>query len=353
MRVSMERTQRLSQAQISELSGIINSNTSSFAAGKKAQTILMLNGGAKPEAIAMLTGYSRRHTFELRRAYLTQGVAAIKDKPRKIRRLLTRKERAEILDTLKNKKPSDYDYDSDFWTTGILAFHIKQEYSVEFKSKTSIHLIFKEAKFSYHKPDKKYQRRNEEEVKQWCAEIKPILETAWKDPNVVILTEDEMILSTQTTIQKIWLPIGEYPKIDVATKRKNQSLYGFLDIKTGTEHAFKAAYQNMYITTDILKKLRKIYPGKNILLIWDQAGWHRGSVVQKYIESTKGTIKTIYFPAGAPDLNPQEHVWKAGRSNVTHNKFIEDLDKTTCQFVNFLNQTKFNYPLLDFSATLE
>ncbi len=171
----------------------------------------------------------------------------------------------------------------------------------------------------------------------------PIIEKAMHDTNTVILTEDEMILSTQTTYQKIWLPKGEFPKIDVATKRENRSIFGFLDIKTGTEYAFKTTRQNMYITKDILRKVEKLFPEKNILIIWDQAGWHRGSIVKEYIEKTGGKIKTIFFPAAAPDLNPQEHVWKFGRSNVTHNKFIENIDKATDQFVNFLNNTKFDY----------
>lgn len=313
----------------------------------------MLNGGIKIEEILMLTGYSRRHAFALRKAYLTQGIEAIKDKSRKSRPLLTRKQRDEILDTLKNKKPSVYGYGSDFWTTNILAHHIKKEFAVEYKSKTSMRLLFKKAEFSYHKPDKKYQRRDEKEVAQWEKDTKPVLEEAWKDQNTVILVEDEMLLSTQTTIQKIWLPRGEYPKIDVATKRENRSLYGFLNIKTGVEYAFKALWQNMYITEAILKKIRKIFPRKKILLIWDQAGWHKGSVVKKYIEKTKGMIKTLYFPAGAPDLNPQEHIWKAGRSNVTHNNFIEDIDTATDQFVNFLNTKKFTYALLGLSANPE
>lgn len=346
----MARIQCLNQMQISELSRVINCSKSSFKEGKKAQTILMLNGGTKSEEIKIFTGYSRRHAFTLRKTYLEQGIGAIKDKPKKVKALLTRQERSDILEILTNKKPSIYGYESDFWTTNILAHFIKKEYDIIYKSKTSIHLIFREAKFTYHKPDKKYQRRDEKEVKQWFINTKPVIEEAMLDPNTVILCEDEMILSTQTTTQKIWLPRGEYPKIDVATKRENRSLYGFLDIKTGKEYAFKALWQNMYITEKILKKIRKRFPRKKILIIWDQAGWHRGSVVKDYIAKTKGKIKTLFLPAGAPDLNPQEHVWKAGRSNVTHNNFIKNIDTATDLFVNFLNQTKFTYSLLGLSA---
>ena len=84
------------------------------------------------------------------------------------------------------------------------------------------------------------------------------------------------------------------------------------------------------------------------MILWDGAGWHRGSKVQKFIQKD-GHIEIIYFPRYTPKLNPQEHVWKNGRNQVTHNKFIEDIDRTTDTFVNYLNSNIFSYSLLDFS----
>lgn len=158
-----------------------------------------------------------------------------------------------------------------------------------------------------------------------------------------------MHLSTQTTVQKIWLPQGDYPKIEVASKRESRSIYGFLNVKTGQEHAFKTKWQSMYITADILKELRKIYPAQKLFLIWDKAGWHKGSVAQEFIKQD-GDIKTLYFPTDAPEENPQEHVWKNGRSHVTHNLFIKDIDKTTDDFISYLNNTTFSYSLLGFKT---
>jgi hypothetical protein len=196
---------------------------------------------------------------------------------------------------LKTKKPRDYDYDSDYWTTSILGDLIKQRYNVQYKSKTSFYLIFKQAKFSYRKPGRIYHLRDEKEIQEWQKTNKPLLEEAFQQENTVILAEDEMILSTQTTLQKIWLLQGENPKIEVSQKKENRSIYGFLNIKTGKEQAFKAQKQNMFITVDILKEIRKIYPRKKLLLFWDGAGWHRGSKVQEFIKEIK-TFKSSIFP---------------------------------------------------------
>lgn len=232
-------------------------------------------------------------------------------------------------------------------------------YGVTYKSKTSYYLIFKRVKFTYHKPGKIYVKRDEAEVSKWRQESYPLIKRAWEDKDTVILSADEMILSSQTTIQKIWLPQGEYPKIDVQNGKRNLSIYGFLNLKTGTEHAFVTDKQTMKVTRKILGNVRRIYPrklnksnkipGKKLLILWDNPGWHRGSAVADYIKKDR-KIKIIYFPKYSPDLNPQEHVWKEGRSKVTHNTFMGNLNQTAKDFVNYLNRTKFNYNLMGFTS---
>ena len=95
----------------------------------------------------------------------------------------------------------------------------------------------------------------------------------------------------------------------------------------------------------IPKSLRARYPKKKIALFWDNAGWHKGSVVKEFVKED-GNIEIVWFPRYAPDENPQEKVWKAGRSAVTHNEYISDIDKATDALVKFFNKTKFEYSFL-------
>lgn len=140
---------------------------------------------------------------------------------------------------------------------------------MRYASKTSYYLLFKSATFSYYKPSRIYERRDEAAVKQWKNTTKPRLNTAWNDEETIILAADEMVLSTQTTVQKVWLAQGDYPKIEVSNKRQNRSVYGFLNLKTGRVHAFKTLKQNMVEMVACLKALRACYRHKKILLLWD------------------------------------------------------------------------------------
>ena len=311
----------------------------------------MLDSKEPYRNIELFTGFSRTHTFRLRREYFKYGVSVVSDKREgKPKELLTKKEREEIVETVKTKTPKDLGFVSEHWTTGLLGKWIEQAYKTTYKSKTSLYLVFKQAKFTYHKPGRVYHEHNEKEVEKWRKSTKPKLEKLWQEQDTVILSADEMILTTETTIQKVWLPQGEYPKIECSTGgRKRRSVYGFLNLKSGEEYAWKTEFQNMHITKEILEKVRALYPKQKIVLFWDNAGWHKGSVVQEFIKED-GNIKIIHFPTYAPEENPQEHVWKRGRSQCTHNKFIEDIDGATDELVNYFNTTKFSYPLIGYSA---
>ena len=105
----------------------------------------------------------------------------------------------------------------------------------------------------------------------------------------------------------------------------------------------------MHITTEVLKEIRSLYPTQKILLLWDGAGWHKGSVVQNFIRDD-GKIESVHFPPYSPEENPQEHVWKSARTTITHNRFISDIAKAAQEFVDHLNTKTFSYKLLDLNA---
>ncbi|MDZ4285637.1 MAG: IS630 family transposase [Candidatus Sungbacteria bacterium] len=349
----MKYSSTLTDQQIQELQTIITSSASKGPEVRRAQAVLLIDRKVGTVAVKAMTGYGRTRAFTLRKQYLVRGSDAIRDhREGQSKELLTKTQRAEIIATIQTKKPCELDtyyQNYKYWTTGVLGAYIKRSYKVAYKSKTSHYLLFKQAKFTYHKPGKVSERRSEEEVQEWRTTAKKRIQEAWNDTNTIILTEDEMHLSTQTTVQKIWLPKGEYPKIEVARKREARSIYGFLNVKEGKEHAFKTKWQNMYITATIIPEVRKLYPHKKILLVWDQAGWHKGSEAQAAIKQD-GNIETIYFPTATPDENPQEHVWKSGRSKASHNRFIQNIDDATDEFVQYLNTTKFSYVLTGFSS---
>ena len=342
---------RLTEDQVNELAVLLKSKPDGRTI-TKTQVVLMLDDKKPISDIQKYTEYQRSQIYQIRNDFLTYGIDSLKSKPKKPKRLLTQTQFTELSNDIKMKSPVDFGYDESFWTTAILADHVWEEYRVRYKSKTSYYIIFKRVKFTFHKPGRVYEKSNPAREQAWIGEHRSKIQQALADPNTVVLCADESQISTQTTTQKVWLLANEYPEVEVSNKRKSKSIFGFLDMNTGQQYAFVTDWQNMYETTKVLQKLRQKIPrkdnkvnklkGKKILLIWDNAGWHKGSVTQEYIRKDS-MIEQIWFPAYAPDLNPQEHVWKVAKEKVVKNIYIPNVDKTAQDFVNYLNSTYFKY----------
>lgn len=317
------------------------------SAAKRAMAVLLLESGGE----VTLTGYTVKHAERLRREFKRSGTTVFEDNRKSNRdRILTRTERAKVIAVLQAERPRDVIEScvDEHWSTYWLGRYIRTLTGKQYKSKTSHHLLFREAKLSFHLPGKRYEKADAEKTAAWIkqqSDGRSRLMRAWNDRETIIFCEDEMVLTSGTTLQKVWLPKGTYPPvIETNRTRKRKSFYGFLNLKTGRQHAFTTDWQNMYITVEVLEKLRKLYPAQQLLIVWDNCGWHRGSEVMKWIRRDKRT-KLLYFPAYAPELNPQEHVWKAGRKATTHNKHIADIEKVANDFVAYIAGRLFSYEL--------
>jgi hypothetical protein len=338
--------------QIAGLQTFRQTTKDAAAANRALAVLLLVQNGDLSYAL-----YSIDHIRRLKYAYLRRGTAALLDHRRSNReRVLTKPERGQVIAALQTKQPRDVipGCADERWSTYWLGQYILSCTGKQYKSKTSQYLLFQEARLSFHLPGRRSEKADRTAADAWVAKQtdgRSRLLRAWKDPGTVILCEDEMVLTSGTTRQKVWLPVGAYPPvIETNRTRQRKSVYGFLDLKAGTEHAYQTDWQNMFITVEVLGRLRQQYPTQSLLLVWDNCGWHKGSAVMQWVKRDKRT-KLLFFPAYAPELNPQEHVWKAGRKAVTHNRHIADIEHVTSEFVAHITSRQFGYELCGLSAS--
>ena len=90
----------------------------------------------------------------------------------------------------------------------------------------------------------------------------------------------------------------------------------------------------------------KANPHVPVILFWDRAPWHRGKAINQVLAENP-RLEIIFFPTASPDLNPQEHVWKSVRKEVSHNHLEAKLPKLATRFLNQLNSGTFNSSFLD------
>ena len=342
----MKRREKLDGKQITELQQMIQSKKSDNIELKRAQAILLINSNADEFMIRSITGFDKKYAFKLKKRFQERGTSGIATKKKKSRLLLTAKQLDEIKHVISEKRPNEIGVNADFWTTLILAEYIKENFNVVYKSRTSYRLLFKQSGFTYHKPEKHYHAQNKASVDKWDTEVAPKIKGIVEDPESIVLVGDEMILTTQTTTQKVWLLPAAPAIVETSNKREKRCIYGFLDVKTGREYSFKTSHTNSFTTCKILGKLSRIFAGKKITIVWDNASWHKSDMIKKYLTKHPDKFHLFTLPPYSPEKNPQEHVWKAGRENVTHNKFIENIDAATNEFIKYLNSKIFAYEFL-------
>lgn len=164
-------------------------------------------------------------------------------------------------------------------------------------------------------------------------------------PNTLILAADEASLYLQATTDAVWAPTGQTPSVRVHPDRDLVHFYGTLNLLTGQEVASREPHMNSDASARHLEQLLATYPDVPILLFWDRAPWHRGAAVHQVLADNP-RLEVLFFPPATPELNPQEHVWKAVRSAVSHNHTQTSLTKLAEDFEEHLTATTFEYSFL-------
>ncbi len=162
----------------------------------------------------------------------------------------------------------------------------------------------------------------------------------------VILAEDEASLYLQATRQSVWAIQGQTPLVRVDAGRTKTNFYGTLNLLTGQELAMRADKMNAVTSAKHLEQILQTYPTQNILLFWDRAPWHHGATIRQVLEANP-RLELIIFPVAAPELNPQEHVWKTTRRAVSHNHNEPKLPGLADRFEQHLKTTQFYSSFVD------
>jgi transposase len=147
-------------------------------------------------------------------------------------------------------------------------------------------------------------------------------------------------------LQVVWHPKGQTPVLKLHPGREHRHFYGALDLQTGQELVMPTALMNSATSVLFLEKLLAAYPDQPILLLWDRAPWHRGPAIHALLTANP-RLEILDLPPAAPDLNPQEHVWKAARIAVSHNHSERKLDTLAAKFEHYLLTNRFPSALLE------
>ena len=117
-----------------------------------------------------------------------------------------------------------------------------------------------------------------------------------------------------TTLQRMWAEKGK--PLSVKVKQGYKSFYTYASVSPHTGDAFSLLLPE--VNTDMMNiymnELTKAYHDKEIVLIMDQAGWHKAKDL-----NVPNNITIKFLPPYSPELNPVEKLWQWVKKEVYHN----------------------------------
>ena len=170
---------------------------------------------------------------------------------------------------------------------------------------------------SWKKARKLLGRAKPEQREAFIARIGPLLDGA-RDEHHHLVYLDEAHIHQDVDLGYGW---GERAKrFHVASSSPGLaakvSFYGLYLYNEGQVRIWPYPRANAEHTIDVLRRLRAEIPTGKLILIWDNAPYHRAKAVWSAAASLNITL--LPLPSFSPDLMPVEPLWHWLREDVTY-----------------------------------
>ena len=138
---------------------------------------------------------------------------------------------------------------------------------------------------------------------------------------VRLMYQDEAGFGRISKMSSCWAPQGIRPSIPSHYIREYRYCYGAVDAQTGDSFFLIAGGCNTEWTNEFLRQVSQAYPDDYILLVMDNAIWHKSSTLE-----IPSNIELAFIPPYTPEMNPIEQVWKEIRKRGFKNKDFQTLE---------------------------
>ena len=135
---------------------------------------------------------------------------------------------------------------------------------------------------------------------------------------VRLMYQDEASFGRISKMSSCWAPQGIRPSIPSHYMREYRYCYGAVDAQTGDSFFLIAGGCNTEWTNEFLRQVSQAYPDDYILLVMDNAIWHKSSTLE-----IPSNIELAFIPPYTPEMNPIEQVWKEIRKRGFKNKSFQ------------------------------
>ena len=206
--------------------------------------------------------------------------------------------------------------------------HIAAQYGLEYSHSGCLKLLARLG-FEYRKPKGLPRVAPAEKQAEFIALYERLLNGL--DDDEAVYFADAVHPEYQTKPSYGWVKVGSNPAVTTTSGRGRVNIHGALNLETFDAPFVEPTTVDGASAAQLLAKIEARNPNKRLIhVIWDNAAYHKGPDVRKFLARPECRIHLIQLPPYCPHLNPIERLWAVMHQFVTHNRHYP----TQKQFAN-------------------
>jgi len=277
----------------------------------RAHIILLSSRGYSAPRIADIHDVTGPMVYKWMERFDEEGPSGLYDRDREGRPRKIDEEVEQEIEKLLEGNPTEEGDNATRWTTGRIAEYLDRELGVDVHPET-VRDALNRLDYSWTRPRRKLPPVDPEAYRK---RLEAIVEAvAEAGPDASVLVEDETTIKRFPPLRRQWQPVGEQRPVMVPTSNGDVTLYGTLDLTSGSTHARAYEKGRSDYTIQYLESLLQATTGE-VLLIWDQAKWHTSKKVRKWL-GTHDRIETHLLPVRSAETTPMEDLWRELKEQV-------------------------------------
>jgi transposase len=140
-----------------------------------------------------------------------------------------------------------------------------------------------------------------------------------------LLFLDECEVHLHPTLTKVWTLRGIRPIVPAAGTNQRLCIYGAFNYRSGQSHYIVHPKKNALQFCDFLRQLLEANSERHVVLVIDNASYHRTKAVLDLLEDHSDHVFVIWLPKYSPELNLIEGLWGYLKRSALNNYFFGEM----------------------------
>ena len=246
--------------------------------------------GEPIEDVCRVMNIPRRTLFKWLEVYRHRGYDALRDEQRSGR---ARKVNADVMrwlyEAITKHDPRQYRFAFCLWTLALVRILLKRKFDIEL-SKSGVSRLLRHLGLSPQRPIYKSYKRNPEAMKKYLEQTFPGLMERARRLKAVIYFVDEASVRSDAHRGTTWGAIGQTPEVPDSGSRFTLKLISAVTPRGDMRFSSLEGRMTGLRFVEFLKKLLTD-TGRPIIVISDNAAYHRGKPVKNYVAESKGQVE--------------------------------------------------------------